>query len=462
MSELREVVREALSDWGEYPCMIAVNASGEATEYSASTIKSSVDAQAHFFRDIGVRRGTVVLMFRESSVDFVVSLLALFDVGAIPVPVKSEYRSFELDSIIDNARPDVFLAEEDHLALLAPHLSGRSVIAHSKGRLRIVQRADVSGIRDDIPPTVASINYTYRGYGYPLGALLPAAPYIDGARKLGERIDARAGERLLSCLPMANIVTLVGCVFLPLLRRLTAVVVTSIHPGRILGALRTYDIAHVIAVPEVYALWARATRDDQSFPKLRALTSGGSTLSPSLQSALIGAFGVDVLNGYGLTEYTPISCNRPGNAREGTIGPLFDNVTCRIDRANGNEILVKVPGVAHGYYRGGAETGEAFVEGWFRTGDRGSFENDHLIFESEIKRTMKINGAMVDLEEVKRAIEADPAVQSAEVNRESGRIVARIVPSGPVSEERESVKALRARMKERIAPYKVPATILFS
>jgi len=105
--------------------------------------------------------------------------------------------------------------------------------------------------------------------------------------------------------------------------------------------------------------------------------SGGAALGPRLGHFYRGA-GVQVLEGYGLTETTaPISVNLPGNVKIGTVGRPFPGCAVRI--AEDGEVLLQGPNVFH-RYRGNPEaTREAFEDGWFRSGDLGSLDDDGYI-----------------------------------------------------------------------------------
>jgi long-chain acyl-CoA synthetase len=111
--------------------------------------------------------------------------------------------------------------------------------------------------------------------------------------------------------------------------------------------------------------------------KLWAFVSGGAPMSPELGALFLG-MGVTVLEGYGLTETSPvISVNRPGQVRLGTVGPVLDGVQVKI--ADDGEICVRGDTVMKGYWNKPDETREVMdAEGWFHTGDLGTMENGCL------------------------------------------------------------------------------------
>jgi long-chain acyl-CoA synthetase len=111
--------------------------------------------------------------------------------------------------------------------------------------------------------------------------------------------------------------------------------------------------------------------------RLRAFVSGGAPMAPELGALLIG-IGLTTLEGYGLTETSPvIAVNRPGRIRLGTVGEIMGNVKVRI--AEDGEILVHAPSVMKGYWDKPEATKAAIdAEGWFHTGDIGTVTDNYL------------------------------------------------------------------------------------
>jgi long-subunit acyl-CoA synthetase (AMP-forming) len=211
-------------------------------------------------------------------------------------------------------------------------------------------------------------------------------------------------------------------------------------------------------VPEIYELFCRLRDPNVELPSLKTFVSGGSKLDRSGYERIRSAFSIDLLHGYGLTEFTPISRNIRGMARPGTIGPLCEGLELRIGSplADGSgEIQVRGPSVAKGYYRRPRESGEAFQEGWFRTGDLGSLDGEHLLYLEEIKRTRKINGNIVDLAEVTRALMVDPEVIEADVSLKEGILEARVAIRAGI-DFRVKSQSLRSSLRGLLAEYKIP------
>jgi len=143
----------------------------------------------------------------------------------------------------------------------------------------------------------------------------------------------------------------------------------------------SYQVRHSIASILVYKDLRKAFGG-----RIRFIISGGAPLSPDLATIFCAA-GLTVLQGYGLTETSPvISVNRLERNRIGSVGPVIPNVSVKI--ASDGEILVDGPNVMMGYYNNAAATFAAFYASWFKTGDIGYIDKDGFLFVTDRKKDL--------------------------------------------------------------------------
>jgi long-chain acyl-CoA synthetase len=127
-------------------------------------------------------------------------------------------------------------------------------------------------------------------------------------------------------------------------------------------------------------------------PHLRYFITGGAALDPKVARDLI-SLGIDVVQGYGLTETSPVThANHPGRKnRIGTVGPPISGVEARIVPVEGGqegegEILIRGPNVMRGYFENPELTAEVIRKGWFHTGDIGRLDADsYLAISGRVK-----------------------------------------------------------------------------
>jgi long-chain acyl-CoA synthetase len=462
MNRVETAVSEALRRWDGTNAILHVGKGSTTAAYKASEILGKIADMKEQLQRWGIREKFLVPIFLNNSTDFVVAFFALLHLGAIPVMAKMDYRQLELDEIFNNSNPQAVITEKDHLGFLGRYLKNTIVISRSENRFSLAQPAEGARPRSDIPDATASINYTYRGYGYPLGAMVSHEQYLHGARVLQDGLQGQAGERMLVVLPMSHIFTLVGCVLVPLLYRITSVIVDSLHPRFLFQCIRDMEIQFITAVPELYELLWRIHDPSLHFSSLRVFVCGGSVLTAQSYLKIKDAFEVDLCHGYGLTEFTPVSRNCRGNAaRPGTVGPLCDKVQCQIrepEPDGAGEILARTPYEIGNYYHRLQESCESHADGWFKTGDIGRMEDGHLVFKRELKRTRKVNGNIVDLAEVERAILLDTDISDARAELENGFLTARLALSRKVDFD-EKAQNLKSSLREILAGYKIPKKV---
>ncbi len=148
-----------------------------------------------------------------------------------------------------------------------------------------------------------------------------------------------------------------------------------------------YETKLKIARKLVFKKWQEALGGE-----LKLMVSGSAALQPRLARVFTAA-GMPVMEGYGLTETSPvISVNdeRDGGLRIGTVGKMLGNLDVKISEEE--EILVKGDSVMVGYYKDPKKTKEAFVDGYFKTGDKGVIEDGFLRITGRIKEMFKTSG----------------------------------------------------------------------
>lgn len=186
-----------------------------------------------------------------------------------------------------------------------------------------------------------------------------------------------------------------------------------------------YSLKLRIARKLVFSKWQEALGG-----KLKVIVSGGAALQPRL-AHIFWAAGIPVLEGYGLTETSPvIAVNNFGKngVKFGTVGPVLKNT--RVQIADDHEILVKGPGVMLGYYKEPELTSQAIDnEGWFHTGDLGRIEDEgHLKITGRKKELFKTSfGKYVSPEMIENRLKESEFIDTLMVVGENQKYAAAIV-----------------------------------
>ena len=206
--------------------------------------------------------------------------------------------------------------------------------------------------------------------------------------------------------------------------------------------------------------------------RLTRIISGGAPLSDRLYEGFKD-FGIEVINGYGITETSPIlSINRLDLNKPESVGYILAGEEVKIsdpDEAGDGEICVRGPNVMLGYYRDEERTREAIRDGWFHTGDKGFLdEDDYVHINGRIKNLIILsNGENVSPEELEGMLSENEAVQEVLVYEKDGRITAEILPNqeflsrSGIEDGEAYVRQYISDLNRDLAVYKRIGTVLF-
>jgi long-subunit acyl-CoA synthetase (AMP-forming) len=462
--KMTDIIYESLAHWGKHPAFIEVGPDKPAVYYSAAEYKEKIDSIKNFLINSGIRKNHIVSLFLMNSVDFTAIFLALIDIGAKPIPMNLAFRTMELDEIFSNANPHAVIAEPIIMPLVKLYSKGVMVFEHANGALKLVAQDDDSLRREpaDIADDIASINYTYRGYGYPLGAMIPHSQYIEGAVNIETAVQAQAGMNMLAIMPFWYMFPLVVSLTISLLYKLTTTISSTLNPLHLFDFIDTYKVNVIAAVPEIYELMFNFFDQSSGLPSLTDFMGGGSSITDESFIRITNAFKHVVFGlGYGLTECVPVCSHIRHKARVGTIGPPSGIIECRIaspDQNGAGELEIRTHHMAKAYYRRPNETAEAFDRDWFKTGDIARIEDGHIVFIREKKMTRKVKGNMVDLVEARKALLTCPNVREAVLEHSNNLLSAKIGVDPGIDIEKEAVE-IKKFLEFRIARYKIPKVI---
>src|SRR5215216_3887337 len=245
-------------------------------------------------------------------------------------------------------------------------------------------------------------------------------------------------------------------------------------PAKALQIIERDGVTVFQGVPTMYhAMLASDERESADVSSLRACMSGGAAMPVEVMREFEEAFGCTVLEGYGLSETSPVaSFNHPDDERKpGSIGTPIEGVEMKLVDDEGNdvegtgeeavgEIAIKGHNIMKGYWNKDDATKEVLdSDGWFRTGDMAYMDDDGYFFIVDRKKDMIIRGGYnVYPREVEEVLYEHPAVSEAAVvgvpddslGEEVGAVV--VLKQG----EDADADALQAHVKSEVAAYKYP------
>ncbi len=402
-----------------------------------------------------------VLIVSENRPEWVYSLFGVWQRGAVAVPVDFMSEAEEIAYVIEDSEPALVFCSEQTAGNVrkAMELSGRSieVINYDTLTLPRPHSKAISRSRED----VALILYTSGTTGKPKGVMLTFGNLLSNIEGVSETGIATREDSTLAILPFHHSYPLMVTLLLPLHLGATVVFLDRLTPEDILSKLQTYRITILVGVPRLYNLFHRrimeriegnlltrgifALMKRVPSPSLRRkvfakvhsvfggnikfMVSGGAKLDLKVAEDLT-ALGFTVLEGYGLTETSPIvTFNPPDRIKLGSVGLPIKDVSVRISQEG--EVLVRGPNVMKGYWRREKETAEAIKHGWFHTGDLGHMDEEGYLYITGRKKEILVlgTGKNVNPEEIEALIlQEGDLVKEAGVLEVDGKLHALLYP----------------------------------
>lgn len=288
--------------------------------------------------------------------------------------------------------------------------------------------------------------------------------------------QASAEDRSIAMLPFFHIYGMVVVLGLGLWKGSTLVTMPRFDLELFLGHVQHHRITRVcVAPPVVLALAKHPSIAGYDLSSLAKIISGAAPLDADLQNACQARLGCAVVQGYGMTEASPVThatSEEPGMSRAGSVGELVANTECRIvDVATGEnlgpgqdgELWIRGPQVMKGYLNNAEATAATVdAEGWLHTGDIGHADADgYFRVVDRLKELIKYKAYQVPPAELEAVLLTHPAVRDAAVigvpDPEAGELPkAYVVLKGDVTAEE-----LMMFVAERVAPYKKVRAVEF-
>ncbi|MBI5244907.1 MAG: AMP-binding protein, partial [Elusimicrobia bacterium] len=421
--------------------------SGEEESLTYEGLKDKILRAAAAFSSVGVGKGDRVAIVHRNDPAFIVSYFALARLGAAAVPINFMVQNpEELRFMLGHSGAKGVVTQKDFLKGILAAKQGLALSsvwvsddASASGETQpfwswAESFAPFNGSVPVSPEDTAAILYTSGTTGIPKGVMLTHANLASNADGTCQAIDLSSEDVWIALLPMFHSFCWTVCVMIPL--RMGAKVVISPCPAPLepwLALLKRHGVTNFTSVPQIYALLANKAAGyldyalkEGFFKTVRFCFSGAAPLSPMTHQAFKEAFGLEIIEGYGLTETAPIAAlNRSGRVKVGSVGqPLPGGFVRIVDEAGKElavgmegEIEIKGPSVMKGYFKNEEATREAIgPEGWFKSGDIGALDEEGFLFIRDRKKDMIIVGGLkVYPAQVENVLATHPAVQEAVV-----------------------------------------------
>ena len=472
---------------------------------------AKVAGVARELRSWGIGQGDRVAILSENRYEWVVADFASLLLGAVVVPIYTTLTAEQIAYLLRDSGPRViFVSSGQHLArvlaireqttleriVVMDHVASENAVRMSAMAQSSSGSPAESIARVMKSDDLATIIYTSGTTGVPKGVMLTHGNMACNIEAFLSPFAFRMGMRCVSFLPLSHVTARsvdMGLIYrgvtlahVPAVNQV-AQSLLEVKPDLLLSVPRVYEKVHAQvelranAFPkkQIYR-WAMRTgrkhreqvlagetprsvswklADRIVFSKIREgigggvsiYVSGGAPLGRQLAEWYADG-GIRIHEGYGLTERSPvIAVNTPAAHRIGSVGKPLSNVEVRI--AEDGEILVRAPSVFHRYWNKPDETRNAFIDGWFKTGDIGSLDRDGFLYVTDRKKDLikTSGGKFVAPQPIENALKHNPLIAEALVVGDKRKFPAALIfPNFGPLQERMKDKDLQYSSREEL------------
>jgi len=458
-------------------------------------LDTAVSAIACGLTDLGIKQNERVAIFLDNCPEFIISYFAVIKASLIAVPVNYMFKMEEVKFILSDSqatclitcRPYSEMAEElrlrvESLKYIITTTKVKNEIPDFPGLYK-AEHSITSILPNPNPQKLAVILYTSGTTGLPKGAMLTHHNLITNALDCSKAIKVTPKDTFICILPLFHSFAATVCMNLPLLTGAKIVVMKSVKPfKRIIRSIRRNRVSILVGVPSIYNILKEMKLPKilrtpllKLFNPLRICISGAAALPKETFLAFQKKFRVPLLEGYGLTEASPVVTLSPlkGIRKAGSIGlalsrdielKIVDDKGTPVTPGQTGELLVKGPNVMLGYYKQDEATKDTIKDNWLYTGDMAREDREgYLYIVARKKEMVNVRGLNVYPREIEEILYQNPKVKEAAVigipDEHKGEVPKGfiVLKEGEAASETEIIHYLR----ERLAAYKIPKYIEF-
>jgi len=390
-------------------------------------LKNEIDGFTSFIKAQGFKRGDRAALLFENSPAWGIIFFACITSGVIVVPLATHSTPNEIKNIIDNSETKaIFLSKE------LEQLTERLKTSPSVEKVVIVDGKEVAEVKDIRKPpprtmagveNVAVILYTSGTTSSPKGVMLTHKNLYSNFDSISRYNIITSKDTVLAVLPLHHAYPLMITLIVPVLSGARIVYPGGDWPDTLANYIKDASVTVLVGVPQIFhALhrrikskmerlgflsrlfidlcinfsWAIYKACGYNLAKLflskmhgifgrqlHFLLSGGAKLEEDVEKDLF-RWGFTLLQGYGLTETSPVtSFNPPNKPKIGSVGKAMPDVTIKIvdkDKDGVGEVAIQGPNVMKGYYRKKDETRSCLKNGWFFSGDLGYLDDEGYLY----------------------------------------------------------------------------------
>lgn len=450
-----------------------------------SEIDSLVTLAAGGLQAMGLKTGERAAILMGNCPEYIISYFAIARSGAVVVPVNTFLSAREVSYILRDSGCKMII----YSANFTEHISELKKYSADTAPFMFNEIPSIppappllkGGERGIDENEVSVILYTSGTTGFPKGAMLTHRNLISNAEACIKVMHLSHRDRVLLFLPMFHSFSFTVCVLVPIYSGAAIVLLESVKPfSMVINSIIKKRITLFVAIPAIYSILSNKRMPFllrlafKLLVRIRACISGASALPEETIQLFEERFNIPLLEGYGLTEASPVVAVNPvnGTRKIGSVGPPLPGIEAVVIGEDGSrlpsgqvgELIVRGPNVMKGYFNKDSETRDVLKDGWLYTGDMAKIDADGYIFIVDRKKDLIIvDGMNIYPREVEDVIIKHPLIEEcAMVGVSVGK-----GPEIPVlfikKKDNAAIveKEIRDYLKGQIANFKMPRRVIF-
>ncbi|EHJ08057.1 long-chain-fatty-acid--CoA ligase FadD [Staphylococcus simiae] len=446
------------------------------TEWTYQQLNARADNMAHYLTSQGIGKGDVVGIFAPNDVAILDLLFACFKMGAVFLPINWRLNPKEVAAIVDDSELKILFYAAKHLSSLNnvdQHLLHMDIDSQQYNDIVDPNHHEVFQATPVDPSDLAALIYTSGTTGSPKGVMFSYESFVHNGANLELTYKFNSNYVTIISTPMFHVLGFNDTVLPVLMTGGTLILQRYFNGEELNDMIAQYKPTFIIMIPTMYYSTLRASNfNPDNFKQMDYIIQGGSQPLPSIQQAF-KQYGINIINGYGLTEAPLVLVNTPDNARRKpmSIGKAVMFVDARILDDSGEEVpngeigelAIKAKNVTPGYWHKPEETAKAFKNNYFLTGDLAKKDEDGDIFIIDRKKELIITGGENVLpSEVENVLAEHPLIDRCVVvgyeDPKYGESIAAAIILR--QEDSDFITKLNQHMRDKLAGYKVPKMYL--
>jgi long-chain acyl-CoA synthetase len=452
---------------------------------------------------LGVKKGDRVAIFLPNIPQFMIAYFGVLKAGAVVTAINPLYREREVEYQLEDSGAQTIVTLDSLYPTITKSkqktklknviVTGKDEYCYKKTRaIDVPNTIDFQALLEkepSNPPNVklnlnedlAALQYTGGTTGTAKGAMLTHTNLLSNALSFAAWIKGTtAQETFLTALPLFHIYGMTTSMTVPISLAARMVLMPRFEPAKALDAIQKHRVTVFCGVPTMYSmLLTNPELGKYDLISIRACISGASPLPSQTQKQFTQATGGSLVEGYGLTEASPVThCNPVDSSMKmlkvGSIGlPLPDTDARIVDLGSAaktlgvgetGELEVKGPQVMKGYWRKPEETALVLHDGWLLTGDIAHMDKDGYFYITDRKKDLiKYSGYSVYPRDLEDLLYEHPAVKLCAVIGKPDPLAGEIPKAFIVLKEGALVSAeeIKSFVNDKVAPYKAIREVEF-